>query len=493
MGKNKAFRFFMSFISIVLISVPLLQCTRAKVPLTKIEVPMVIFPLPELPVPLPKIPFIFSGEGDYRLLPWQRAFNKLCNQMMSEYPYTEWKDINWEEKSEYYSKLVAEAKREKDGDRFYLALREFLFSIPDSGIRIENNEELRKRYIGGGYGFSGILTSDNKFIVFYIHPGSSADKVGMKIGAEILEFGDEPVISALEKVSILWADYPPATEEGKTWERCKLIGRAPVGAKVKLSFRNPNSQTVEVATLTAEPDGYATLQSPMVNTVNVGLTDSPIQSKVIEGKVGYIRIANFGSTISTPFPAQAYQKIVSNFIREGLQGVIIDLRGNPGGDSSLAVKFGGHFVEEEVFFQRLAMYKKSKKDFVQISGKEEIIKPLPINYKGEVVVLVDYGTAGCAELLAKALSTQKRVTIMGLCSTRGSVGAPGGDIRMPRGITLSYPVARSLDKDGNIQLEADANRKGGLSPDVKLKLDETSLLNLEDIVLNSAVHYILDQ
>ncbi|MCX8065935.1 MAG: S41 family peptidase [Candidatus Hydrogenedentes bacterium] len=469
----------------------LMQCTRAKVPLTKVEVPMVVFPFPELPLPLPKIPFIF-GEGDYRLLPWNRAFNKLCNQMATEYPFAEWKNINWEEKKEYYSKLIAEAKKTKSIDKFYLALREFIYSIPDAGVRIETNESLQKQYIGGGYGFSGILTDDNKFIVFYIHPGSSAYKAGIIEGAEIVEFNQEPITSALEKVSILWADKPPATKEGYIWEKCKLIGRAPIGNQMKVAFKNPDEEAVQEVTLVAEDDDYATLRTPLVNIVKLGLTESPVQSKVIDGKIGYIRIVNFGSSISTPFPAQAYQRIITDFIREGLQKVIIDLRGNPGGDSALAVKFGGHFVEEEVYFQKLAVYKKNKKGFTLIPGKEEVIKPLPINYRGKVVVLVDYGTAGCAELLAKALSTQKRVTVLGFCSTRGSVGAPGGDIRMPRGITLSYPVACSLDKEGNIQIEADANGNGGVTPGVKVPLTSENLLKFikhrdEDPLLSLAI------
>jgi len=487
----------LQFAFVVFIAISLMQCTRARVPLTKVEVPMVIVPLPELPVPFPKIPFLFSGEGDYRLLTWRKAFHRLCNQISREYPFTEWKNIDWKKLEDTYSEKVAEAQKQKDVEAFYLALREFLFSIPDAGVRIETNESLRKKYIGGGYGFAGILTEDKKYVVFYITPGSSADKAGMKVGAEIAEWNGAPVITALEKVSTLWADNPPATNEGKIWEKSKLLSRAPVGTKIQVTFVNPDTPDLPISTsLIAEEDNYATLLTPVLNVVNLGMMDSPVQSKIIDGKIGYIRIVSFASNVSTPFPAQAYQKIVTNFIREGVQGVIIDLRGNSGGDSSLAVKFGGHFVEEDVFFQQTAIYKKSKKEFILIPGKEEVIKPLPICYRGKVVVLVDYGTAGCAELLAKALSIQKRVTVMGFCSTKGSVGLSGGDIQMPRGITLSYPVARSLDKEGKIQVEADADGNGGVAPTHKVPLTSELIRKYaesegEDFLLSLAVDYLL--
>ncbi|MGC8846162.1 MAG: hypothetical protein ACP5QY_09965, partial [Candidatus Hydrogenedens sp.] len=100
-------------------------CTRTRIPLTKIEVPMVAVPLPELPLPLPKIPLLMSGEGDYRLLPWKKAFNRLCDQIEREYPYTEWKNINWDDLRSKYLEKIAQAKEKKNRDAYYLALREF--------------------------------------------------------------------------------------------------------------------------------------------------------------------------------------------------------------------------------------------------------------------------------------------------------------------------------------------------------------------------------
>lgn len=466
-------------------------CTRTKIPLTKIEVPMVAVPLPELPIPLPKIPLLMSGEGDYRLLPWKKAFYRLCDQMEKEYPYTEWKNINWDNLREQYSAKVEQAKAQKNRDAYYLALREFMFSIPDANVRIEMNETVRESAIGGGYGFAITKTEDGQYLVFYLHPGSSADKAGMKIGAKLVQWNNMPIEQAIQGVPILWADTPPATNEGKTHEQCKLLGRAPIGTEVEVSFVNPLEANPIVAKLTAEKDDYATLKIPVWDRVSVGPMDSPLQKKKLEEKYGYVRILFFSPSINTPFPAQAFQKMISDFIREGVPGLVIDLRGNTGGDPELIPRFAGYFVEEETFFHDLAFFSKKEKGFKVSPGDRMIVKPFPLRYRGNVVVLVDYGTAGSAEGFVSVLSKQKNVQIIGMSNTRGAMGVPGGDIRMPHGITVSYPVARSLDKDGNIQIEGNAQGDGGIAPSIKIPINAENIQKIfvdgKDIVLEKAI------
>ena len=472
----------------------LVGCTRTRIPLTKIEVPMVAVPLPELPLPLPKIPLLMSGEGDYRLLPWKKAFYRLCDQIEREYPYTEWKNINWDELRSKYSEKIAQAKEKKNRDGYYLALREFMYSIPDANVRIETHESIRASVIGGGYGFAMTKTEDGEYIVFYIHPNSYADKAGMKIGAKLLQWNNKPIEQAVLETPVLWADNPPATNEGRLYEQCKLMGRAPIDTEVEVSFVNPSQTEPVVAKLKAQKDDYATLQLPVWDKVSVGPMDSPLQKKKLEETYGYVRILFFSPSINTPFPAQAFQKIVSDFVRDGVPGIIIDLRGNTGGDPELIPRFAGYFVEEETFLQDLAFYSKKEKSFKVSPGDRVVVKPFPIRYRGKVVILVDYGTAGCAEGFVSVLSKQKNVQIIGMCHTRGAMGVPGGDVRMPDGITVSYPVARSLDKDGNVQIEANAKGEGGIAPTIRIPINTDNLQKIfvdkKDIVLEQAIEYL---
>ncbi|MGC8845237.1 MAG: S41 family peptidase, partial [Candidatus Hydrogenedens sp.] len=363
-----------------------------------------------------------------------------------------------------------------------------------ANVRIETNESVLASSIGGGYGFAMTRTDNGEYRVFYIQPDSSADKVGMKPGAKLLQWNNIPIEQAVQETSVLWADNPPATKEGKLYEQCKLLGRAPVDTEIEVTFLNPSQTEPIVAKLKAQKDDYATLQIPVWDKVHVGPTDNPLQKKKLEGSYGYVRILFFSPSITTPFPAQAFQKIVSDFIRDGVPGLIIDLRGNTGGDPELIPRFAGYFVEEETFLHDLAFYSKKEKGFKVSPGDRLVIKPLPIRYRGNIVVLVDYGTAGCAEGFVSVLSKQKNVQIIGMCNTRGAMGVPGGDVRMPEGITVSYPVARSLDKDGQVQIEANAQGEGGIAPTIKIPMNEDNLqkifIDKKDIILERAIEYL---
>ncbi len=490
----KKYKSILCFVVILCLLVTITSCTRTKIPLTKIEVPMVAVPLPELPLPLPKIPLLMSGEGDYRLLSWKKAFNRLCDQIEREYPYTEWKNVNWDNLRTQYLEKITQAKDKKDRDAYYLALREFIYSIPDANIRISANESLRASAIEGGYGFAMTRTDEGEYVVFYVHPGSSAEKAGMKIGAKILQWNATPIEKAVQDTPVLWADAPPATKEGKLYEQCKLISRAPLDTEVEVSFVNPEEAETKIAKLKAEKDDYATLITPVWDKISVGMMDTPIQKKKLEENYGYVRILFFSPSIDTPFPAKAFQKIISDFIRDGVPGLIIDLRGNSGGDPELIPRFAGYFVEEETFYQDLAFYSKKEKGFKVSPGDRIVIKPFPIQYRGDIVVLVDYGTAGSAEGFAYVLSKQKNVKVVGMCGTRGAMGVPGGDVRLPNGITVSYPVARSLDSEGKVQIEADAEGNGGIMPTIKVPINTENLQKIfidgEDIVLQHALQLL---
>ncbi|HOV32184.1 MAG TPA: S41 family peptidase [Candidatus Hydrogenedens sp.] len=490
--KNHCF-LFVALLILVSVSLSLSGCTRARIPLTKIEVPMVGVPLPELPIPFPKIPLLMSGEGDYRLLSWEKSFSRLCEQIEREYPYTEWKGISWNGLRETYSAKIAEAKKKRGHDGFYLALREFMYSIPDANVRVEKNERIRFDNIGGGFGFAMVRTDDNRYFVFDVKEGSSADKAEMEVGAELIQWNNGPIEIAVQETPVIWSDTPPATQAGKIWEKCKLLGRAPVDTEVEISFINPGETEARVAKLVAEKDDYKTLKTPVWQKIDAGPMDSPLQKKILDGGYGYVHILFFSPTINTPFPGQAFQKIISNFIRDDVPGLIIDLRGNTGGDPELIPRFAGYFVEEETFFHNLAFYSKKEKGFKISSGDRIVIKPFPIHYRGQIVVLVDYGTAGSAEGFASILSHQKNIQVIGMSDTRGAMGVPGGDVRMPGGITLSYPVARSLDKNGQIQIEANAKGEGGITPSVKVPINVETLLKMaegKDIAIEKAIEVL---
>ena len=123
--------------------------------------------------------------------------------------------------------------------------------------------------------------------------------------------------------------------------------------------------------------------------------------------------------------------------------------------------------------------------------------PAEPHYDGPVIVLVDEYTNSAGEGIPLLLSQLPNVHIVGFHGTHGSFGKTGGDIVMPCGVegyALSYPVGRSLDVDGNIQVDSDAQGKGGVSPDVRVPMTEETaraiFLEDRDVLLEKALELL---
>lgn len=479
-------------VPVLLLVAMTLGCTTTKIPMTDIKVPMVNVPLPN--IPLPKIPLLSRGQDDFRFNSWTKAFDKMHERVSREYPFTEWKNVNWDALHEQFAPRIAAARKAKDRKAYYLALREYMYSIPDGHMRIEMNEILRKEAIGGGYGLAVIRLDDGR-VIAHVLPGSGpAARAGMTWGAEIVDWNGQPILDAMAKTPVSWADTPPATSEGRLLEQARLMTRGPVGGTVSITYRNPGAANLQTVALQAVDDKYETLDRAKLYSMDLSRFESPVQSQVLPGGYGYIRVYFLSPTMTTPFPAQAFQNALDRLVKSNAPGMIIDVRGNTGGDSSLVPKLAGHFFTKPAFYQDIALLNDQTGAF-QISPDDRLmIAPGNPRYSGPVVVLVDCTTTGAGEGLPLALAQLPQVQIVGLYATNGSFGVTGGDITMPLDYILSYPVGRSLNEQGQTQVDGDARGVGGAQPDVRVPLTEETVRALfverRDVLLDKAVELL---
>ncbi len=125
-------------------------------------------------------------------------------------------------------------------------------------------------------------------------------------------------------------------------------------------------------------------------------------SFMLDDLTGYIRMSRFVATTAGEFRA-AMEKLLN----QGMQKLIIDVRGNPGGYLDQAVEIADEFLAEG----KLIVYTKSRN-----GGPDEMrytAKPGGIFEKRDVMVLVDRGSASAAEILAGALQDNQRAMIAG--------------------------------------------------------------------------------
>ena len=126
-----------------------------------------------------------------------------------------------------------------------------------------------------------------------------------------------------------------------------------------------------------------------------------VVSKVVNKKVGYLRLRAFNENSSNQLKKEI-SKIEKN---KKLVGYVFDLRNNPGGLLSQAIKISDFFLEDGEIVSTKGRKNKDNRKFFAKKGDKINGKPL--------IVLINNGSASAAEIVAGALQDQKRAVLLG--------------------------------------------------------------------------------
>tara|TARA_B100000427_G_scaffold297049_1_gene277162 strand:- start:317 stop:1162 length:846 start_codon:yes stop_codon:yes gene_type:complete len=203
---------------------------------------------------------------------------------------------------------------------------------------------------------------------------SPASRVGVKAGDYIIKINDTQV-------------------QGKSLSEAVELMRGPVGSDIEITVRRIGVKKALTFTITRE---IIEVQS--------------VKFKLIDKKVGYIRLTSFNENSGN----QIKKKLKELDKDQNIKGYIFDLRNNPGGLLSQAVKISDFFLEDgEIVSTKSRKSSENKKYFAK---KGDVI-----NGKA-LIVLINYGSASAAEIVAGALKDHKRAIIIGESSYgKGSV------------------------------------------------------------------------
>lgn len=191
-----------------------------------------------------------------------------------------------------------------------------------------------------------------------------------------------------------------------------------------------------------------------------------VRASILEKDYGYIRISSFQSRTGKNVVDELHKLTSKN--NGDLKGLVLDLRNNPGGILSAAVKVSDAFLEQGLIVYTEGRIKNSTTQFNATSG--DIVNGIPI------VVLINAGSASASEIVAGALQDHNRAIIMGEKSFgKGSVQTvlPAGD-----GVAIKLTTARYYTPSGrSIQAE-------GIEPDIalaRIKLESLGELEFKPI------------
>jgi carboxyl-terminal processing protease len=178
-----------------------------------------------------------------------------------------------------------------------------------------------------------------------------------------------------------------------------------------------------------------------------------IRSKILEPGYGYIRITNFQRNTSKDL-----QSGIDKLLQEGLlEGLILDLRNNPGGLLDASVKVVDIFLDEGIIVSTQGRLKDQNMEFSAHGGGQDYVFP--------IVILINGGSASASEIVAGALQDHKRALILGTQSFgKGSVQTI---IPMADGAGLRLTTARYYTPSGT------SIQATGITPDFLVTEDDS--------------------
>ncbi|MCU6792202.1 S41 family peptidase [Paenibacillus sp. WQ 127069] len=424
---------------------------------------------------------------------YSKAFIAMNERLSAEYPFGDWKKIDWEAKRNKFEPLFLQAEINQDPNLYYKTLRDYLFSFRDGHIKIVNehlydDNNAFKNEVGGGVGISAIRLDNGKVLVSLLLAGSPADKCGIKLGAEIISWDGKDVQKALDQTS--WSENPSATEGDRIQNQGRFLARAPIGKEIQVKFRNRDDQAIMTETLTAYDDQYETLKK---TKLKLKKEDPPVEGEILRNEYGYVKFKYFLPGTTQSDPAKALEDKLKEFQEKRVKGIIIDLRDNPGGDDDLVAQMAGHFVNEKKIFEYVSYYNRNTGRFEINRSETRTVQPSQIYFPGEIAVLINHNTASSGEGLPLLLKGMPNVKIIGFMSTNGSFGVVSApiEIKMPGGYGVRFPDGRSLNKDKKIQGDSDERGQGGVTPDITVPMNEQTfkmkVIEGQDVELNYAL------
>lgn len=287
----------------------------------------------------------------------------------------------------------------------YGAVRAMLQSLNDPNTRFLEPDEarlLREAAQGNFYGIGAVLTVVRKvtqdverreLTVVAPLPGSPAERAGLEPGDVITEIDGKWVIAydpfrQVQRSGVRGNELVKALEDARK--------RVLAGLDLRKAMNALTNKDQGTMTLTVRR-GNSTLKVKVTAGV---LSVDPVAYKLLPGEVGYLRIVQFNAR--TPERLKASLAGLGN----RLQGLVIDLRNNPGGSVESAS-------------QVAAMLAKSPALAVMETRTGESKRRQPVNInanprvKAPVVVLVNRGTANVAEVLAVLLRDKAGAKLVG--------------------------------------------------------------------------------
>jgi carboxyl-terminal processing protease len=319
----------------------------------------------------------------------------------------------------------------------YAAIRGMAKLTDDSHTNFMTPEQYQEhvRWTRGdvSYGGIGARMRGPEPTVLEVFRGSPAEQGGLHAGDVIVAVDDQSV-----------ADM-------RLDDVINLI-RGPEGTAVTLGVRRAGGEAIDRLELVR-----AQVAMPFVD------------SRRLPGDIGYVQLRGFPE----PSVVAGVENAITDLQRDGVRGIVFDLRGNGGGRLDVGSRLLARFVPDGPIYQSVS--RQGQEETVNVQNAHPILT-VPL------AVLVDEGTASMGEVFAAAVQEHHVGRLIGT-TTAGAVAA-SVFVPLSDGSALQLSVERVYSGDGTLLDHV------GVKPDDEVELDLDALRQGHDVQMDRAVQFL---
>jgi carboxyl-terminal processing protease len=305
---------------------------------------------------------------------------------------------------------------------------------------------------------------DGEAIVVAVDPGSPAEAAGIRPGWKILEIDGKRVSKPLAAIDKAFAGE--SKREGMLSHALGNMVTGNLGEQMTFRVADGDGTKKTLTLEVVETSGSAVVFG------NLPAFHLEYDARTLPSGVAYLRFSVFFDP-ATLMPW--FRERVVSFA--GAPGLIIDLRGNPGGIGGMAMGMGNMLVDRPNQKLGTMTTRETSISFV--------LNPQVGRYAGPVAVLIDELSMSTSEILAGGLQAIGRARVFGV-RTPG-MALPSQVVKLPSGDGFQFATADYVSADGKV-LEGH-----GVEPDQEVRQDVKALLEGRDVVIEAAEAWVRSQ
>lgn len=390
---------------------------------------------------------------------YQRSFDIVWRTVKEKHFDPQFGGVNWDQVRARYAERLSTVKTERE---LYRLLQQMLGELRQSHFNIIPPEAIltddAKEIATGSVGVD-LRMIDSAATITRVEPGSSAAAAGLRSGFIIKQVGAEAVAQLIAPMAKL--DESPARKDLRRVRRVLAALSGEPGSSVTLIYLDEKNRSQTARLVRQKLRGEL---APRVGNFPPQYTE--FEAKRLpngQGSWGYLRF-----NIFTPPVMAKIKAAIAEF--KDTEGVVFDLRGNPGGLGAMASGIAGLLSDKPGLLGTMKM---------RTNELKFAVFPQPNPYLKPVAILIDGMSASTSEVFAGGMQELGRAVIVG----ERSAGAclPSHFEKLPTGALFQFAVADFKTPKG-VLIEG-----RGVLPDVEVKQQRAALLADHDVQLEAAL------